>query len=230
MKAHEFAICLREDAFFTGGSAVSARVPEGPRHPCRRIPDEVETESLEHHREPNGFHPSNAQVLYLRQPVESRHRRLDTVSVPVAVLERLCLLCGASSGESQIALRGTEPVSIPHRLDRAETVGVIGRAIQAGVEGGGDRLDRQVGQNLLAEESGQGSVEELPQLGSQVRPRVEKRASASAPDVERGFSCKAIILHENCPATRSRGQVRCDRNTKKISRLSKNDFLQGRQR
>ena len=45
-----------------------------------------------------------------------------------------------------------------------ESVGVLGRATQAGVEGGGDRFDQQVGQDLLAEKSGPGSVEELSPL------------------------------------------------------------------
>ena len=77
MKAHHLAICLRKDTIFAGGSTISPRVPEGHGHPRRRGPDEVDTESLEHHREPHGFHPSNPQVFYPRQPVESRHRRLD---------------------------------------------------------------------------------------------------------------------------------------------------------
>jgi hypothetical protein len=66
------------------------------------------------------------------------------------------------------------------------------------VEGGGDRLDRQVGQDLLAEKSGPGSVEEFAPFGFQVGPRVEKRASGSVPNVEDKFSCNVLIFKENC--------------------------------
>jgi hypothetical protein len=79
------------------------------------------------------------------------------------------------------------------------------------MEGGGDRLDRQVGQDLLAEKSGPGSVEEFAPLGSQARPRVEKRASASVPDVEDGFSCSVLIFKENCIKTHPGSQGKSDR-------------------
>jgi len=92
-----------------------------------------------------------------------------------------------------------------------------------------DRLDRQVGQDLLAEKPGPGSVEELPPLGSQVRPRVKKRACASVPDVKHEFSRNGLIFKENCTKTRPGSQGESDRKAKKISRLSKNDFLRGHQ-
>jgi hypothetical protein len=79
------------------------------------------------------------------------------------------------------------------------------------MEGGGDRLDRQVGQDLLAEKSGPGSVEEFAPLGSQARPRAEKRASASVPDVEDGFSCSVLIFKENCIKTHPGSQGKSDR-------------------
>src|SRR4030043_1612566 len=119
MKTRQLAIWPREYALFAGGSTVSARVPEVPRRPRRRGPEEVYPQSLEHHRKPHGFDPPTPQMLHPGKPVEGRHRRLDTGSVPVAVLERRRLLRGASAGQPQIALRIAEPVPVPYRLDRA---------------------------------------------------------------------------------------------------------------
>jgi len=87
--------------------------------PCGRCPIEVDADRLEHDREPHRLHPSNPKMLHPRQPVEGRHRRLDTRSVPVAVLERGRLLRRATARHLHLLLVVRETVPFPHRLDRA---------------------------------------------------------------------------------------------------------------
>src|SRR3972149_4786644 len=56
-----------------------------------------------------------------------------------------------------------------------------------------------------------------------------KRACASVPDVKHEFSRNGLIFKENCTKTSPGSQGESDRKAKKISRLSKSDFLRGRQ-
>ena len=79
---------------------------------------------------------------------------------------------------------------IEHLLEDQDAQGgvhLLGGSSEDLVERGGQLLDGQLRQDLLAEEPGPGSIEEFASLGSHVGPFVEKVPGFAVPCVEHGI-------------------------------------------